>query len=79
MKEVPEYRNKLEVKGVVPELVMLVCSAMAALCNEERGNPEIRKRMKKMMRKQSNLLLKFMKLSLKKPSNTTVLLIIASG
>lgn len=36
MKEVSEYRNKVQVKGVVPELVLLACSPMASLSNEEK-------------------------------------------
>ena len=34
MKEVLEYRNKVEVKDVVPELVLLASSPMASLSNE---------------------------------------------
>ena len=37
MKEVSEYRNKVEVKGVVPELVLLACYSMALLSNKEKG------------------------------------------
>ena len=36
MKEVSEYRNKVEVKGVVPELVLLACSPMTSLYYEEK-------------------------------------------
>ena len=37
MEEVLEYRNKVEVKDVVPELVLLACSPMASLSNERKS------------------------------------------
>ena len=33
MKEVSEYRNKVEVKGIVIELVLLACYPMVTLSN----------------------------------------------
>ena len=79
MKEMSEYRNKVEIKGVVPELVLLAASPMASLSKEEKGTSSDKEEDEEDDEKAVKVTAEVHENFINKPSNTTVLLIIASG